>query len=46
MKVAITLLGDEPVRHDPSIEAEYHLSGEPIFPVTIDPARIRRVDVH
>jgi hypothetical protein len=36
MKIAVTLLGDQPVGSDPGIEADYHLSGEPIFPVTID----------
>jgi hypothetical protein len=36
MKTAVTLLGDQPVGSDPGIEADYHLSGEPIFPVTID----------
>jgi hypothetical protein len=36
MKIAVALLGDQPVGPDPGIEADYHLSGEPIFPVIID----------
>jgi hypothetical protein len=37
MKIAITLLGQEPVRFDPGIDADYRrLSAEPMFQVTID----------
>ena len=36
MKIAITLLDEEPIRPEPGVTADGPLSGEPLFPVTID----------
>lgn len=36
MKISMTLLDEEPVRSEPGVTVDGPLSGEPLFPVTID----------
>jgi hypothetical protein len=36
MKIAVTLVDEEPIRFEPGVTADGPLSGEPLFPVTID----------
>ena len=36
MKISITLLDEEPIRPEPGVTVDGPMSGEPLFPVTID----------